>query len=371
MAAAEVNADADLDQMIPVKIRGSILRNFSMSLREALKVDQCILCNLCWLCRGCEVTRLLLYGWHKNYCAARTQLCTSVLSRILGLCNDCIRMVTDIRTVQHAELTADGLLGVRLVIYIGMLASYENLNDDQLYLIPNVLSASLDRYIGGSLDPTLWLQSPRSMPLHQLVAQHRVQRTLSGDTVVEFILCIKRLLSCHGDLQRSCILCKKLLPTRWMIILCEGCEHILIGGGGRDTLSPSGIQILCLLHRSRLSGSTRTPSVMVDAISEGIVLAVIAGTDTGSNWWLREPMVIMESPSGGGPPDGPPPASPHWGAHSCPISAAASSSTEVIRSSRASRLARLSETLRQQEPRWATGSYQRNTALPDSLLSMN
>ena len=58
----------------------------------------------------------------------------------------------------------------RGAIYIGMLASHENLNDDQLYLIPNVLSASLDRYIGGSLDPTLWLQSPRSMPLHQLVA---------------------------------------------------------------------------------------------------------------------------------------------------------------------------------------------------------
>ena len=226
-------------------------------------MDQCILCNSCWLCRGCELTRLLPYGWHKDYCAASTQLCTSVLSRISGLCNDCIRLVTDIRTVQRAGLTADGLLGVRLVIYIGMLANHENLDDDQLYLIPNVLSASLERYIGGSLDPTLWLQNPRNMPLHQLVAQHRVQRIMSGDTVVEFILCMKRLLSCHGDLQHSCILCKKLLPTRWMIILCEGCEHMLIGGGGRDTLSPSGIQILCLLHRMvedihkrRLSGSS-------------------------------------------------------------------------------------------------------------------
>ena len=276
-------------------------------------MDQCILCNSCWLCRGCEFTRLLPYGWHKDYCAASTQLCTSVLSRISGLCNDCIRLVTDIRTVQHAGLTADGLLGVRLVIYIGMLANHENLDDDQLYLIPNVLSASLERYIEGSLDPTLWLQNPRSMPLHQLVAQHRVQRTMSGDTVVEFILCMKRLLSCHGDLQHSCILCKKLLPTRWMIILCEGCEHTLIGGGGRDTLSPSGIQILCLLHRMvedihkrRLSGSSRTPSVMVDAISEGMVLAVIAGTETGGNWWLREPMVIVESPGRMGPPHLPP-----------------------------------------------------------------
>ena len=85
MAAAEVNADADLEQIIPMKkVRGSILHNFSMLVREALKVDQCILCNSCWLCRGCEVTRLLPYGWHKDYCAARTQLCTSVLSRISG-----------------------------------------------------------------------------------------------------------------------------------------------------------------------------------------------------------------------------------------------------------------------------------------------
>ena len=44
MAAAEVNADADLKQIIPVKkVRGSILHKFSMLVREALKVDQCIL----------------------------------------------------------------------------------------------------------------------------------------------------------------------------------------------------------------------------------------------------------------------------------------------------------------------------------------
>ena len=57
------------------------------------------------------------------------------------------------------------------------------------------------------------------------------------------------------------------------------------------------------------------------------------------------------SSGSGGPPDGAPPSFPHWGAHSCPASAAASSSGECIRSSRASRLARLSENLRQQEPR--------------------
>ena len=357
MAAAD-GADVDLQQMIPMrKVRGSTLHNFSMVVRETLKVDQCILCNSCWLCRGCEVTRLLPYGWHKDYCAARNQLCTSVLSRISGLCNDCIRLITDIRTVQHAGLTADGLLGIRLIVYIGMLANHENLNDDQLYMIPNVLSASLDNYIGGSLDPTLWLRNPRSMPLHQIAAQHRVQRTISGDTVIEFIRCMKRLLCCHGDLQRSCILCKKPLPTRWMIILCEGCEHTLIGGGGRDTLSISGIEILCFLHRMveeihrrRLSGCSRTPPVKVDAFTEGMVLGVIAGTETGDSWWLREPMVNVESPGSGGPPDGAPSPSPHRGVHSCPASTAASSSFETIRSSRAMRLARLSETLRPQEP---------------------
>ena len=210
-----------------------------------------------------------------------------------------------------------------------MLGNHENLNDDQLYMIPNVLSASLDRYIGGSLDLTLWLRNPRSKPLHQMAAQHRVQRTMSGDTVIEFIRCMKRLLSCHGDLQHSCILCKKLLPTRWMIILCEGCEHTLIGGGGRDTLSLPGIEILCFLHRMvedihrrRLSGSSRTPSVKVDAITEGMVLAVIAGTETGDNWWLREPMVNVESPGSEGPLGGAPSAPPPWGVHSCPASIA-------------------------------------------------
>ena len=270
------------------KVRGNILHNFSMLVREALQVDHCILCNSCWLCRGCDATRLLPYGWHKDYSVTRTQLCTSVLSRISGLCNDCIRSVTDIRIVQHAGLTADGLLGVRLIIYIGMLANHESLNVDKLYMIPNVLTATLDRYIGGSLDPTRWLRDPRGMPLHEMVAQHRERRTMSQDIVQEFIRCMKRLLSGHGDLQQNCILCKMQLPVRWMIILCEGCEHTLVGGGGRDTLSLPGIEIMCFLHRivedihrKRLSGSARIPSVEVDAITERMVLDVIAGTETG------------------------------------------------------------------------------------------
>ena len=57
MATVERNEGEDLEQMIPMKeVLGSTLHNFSLMVREALKVDQCILCNSCWLCRGCEAT---------------------------------------------------------------------------------------------------------------------------------------------------------------------------------------------------------------------------------------------------------------------------------------------------------------------------
>ena len=186
----------------------------------------------------------------------------------------------------------------------------------------------------------VWIQLcgyPRGTPLRQMVAQQREHRTIPRDLVIEFIRCMKRLLSCHGDLQHNCILCKKQLPTRWMIILCEECEHTLVGGGGRDTLSLVGVEILCFLHRIvedihsiRLAGSTRIPSVEVDAITEEIVLSVIAGTDTGEDWWLREPVTNVDTYSGGGPLGGAPSSPPPWGAHSCPASIGASSSSEAI-----------------------------------------
>ena len=260
------------------------------------------------------------FGWHRDYSAARTQLCTSVLSRISGLCNECIRTVTDIKILQHAGLTVDGLRGIRLIIYIGMLANQDGWDINKLYKVPNELTATLDRYIGGNLDPTLWLRDPRSTPLHQMIAQQREYRTIPRDMVIEFIRCMKRLLSRHGDLQHDCILCRKQLPTRWMIILCGGCEHTLVGGGGRDTLSLDGIEILYFLHRlvedihhKRLSGSTRIPSVEVDAITEGIVLSVIAGTETGEDWWLREPVVNVNPSNGLGPLGGAPSSPPHGG----------------------------------------------------------
>ena len=77
------------------------------------------------------------------------------------------------------------------------------------------------------------------------------------------------------------------------------------------------------IHRRRLSGSTRIPSVEVDAITEGMVLSVIIGIETGEDWWLHVPVVNV-NPSGGlGHLDGAPSSPPPWGAHSCPASMAA------------------------------------------------
>ena len=162
MAIDEGNERGRLEQIMTViEVRGRTLHSFTLTVRKALDVDQRILCNSCWLCSGWETIRLLPFGWHRECCATRAQLCTSVLSRISGLClcNECIRTVTDTRILQHAGLTADGLRGIRLVIYIGMLANQPDWDLDKLYLIPMELAATLDRYSVGGLDPIQWVQN--------------------------------------------------------------------------------------------------------------------------------------------------------------------------------------------------------------------
>ena len=85
MATDEGNERGRLEQIMPmIEVRGSTLHNFTLMVREVLDVDQCIFGNSCWLCSGWETTRLLPFGWHREYSATRTQLCTSVLSRISG-----------------------------------------------------------------------------------------------------------------------------------------------------------------------------------------------------------------------------------------------------------------------------------------------
>ena len=54
----------------------------------------------------------------------------------------------------------------------------------------------------------------------------------------------KALYSPIGNVQWTCLLCRKQVPSRWMVILCMVCEHKLGRGGGRDFLTPSGIEII-------------------------------------------------------------------------------------------------------------------------------
>ena len=200
------------------------------------------------------------------------------------------------------------------MIYIGMLANQAEWDVDKLYQIPMELAATLDRYSEGGLDPIQWIQNTRGIPLHQMI----VFRTLPSNTVIDFIRSMKRLLSRHGDLQRCCILCRRQLPLRWMVIPCDGCDHKLVGGGGRDTLASNGIEVLYLVHRlveaihhKRLRGNTRIPSVEVGPITEGMVQSVIDGAETGEDWWLHDPasdlqLVNEQGPLGRAPSSRPP-----------------------------------------------------------------
>ena len=69
--------------------------------------------------------------------------------------------------------------------------------------------------------------------------------------------------------------------------------------------------------------STGIPEVEVDAITEGMVHAVITGTDTGENWWLPEPMVTVDLSGGKRLPGGALHLPSPWGAYSCPASTVA------------------------------------------------
>ena len=88
-----------LEQMMPIKEVCGRLYSFTLMVRESpgsglMHLEQLM------LCRDWETTRLLTFGWYREY---------SVLLRILELCNKCIGSVTNIRVLQHTGLTADGL----------------------------------------------------------------------------------------------------------------------------------------------------------------------------------------------------------------------------------------------------------------------
>ena len=72
-----------------VEIDGSVLNELAMAVREALDIDQWVLGTVQFLLamQDRDVIRLPL-GWHMESNVLRAQMCTSVLSRISGLCND-------------------------------------------------------------------------------------------------------------------------------------------------------------------------------------------------------------------------------------------------------------------------------------------
>ena len=340
-----------------VEIDGSVLKELAMAVREALDIDQRVLCNSCLLCKDRDVIRLLPFGWHMESNALRAQMCTSVLSRISGLCNDCIRIITDTRIVQHTGLTPDGLRGMRLIIYIGMLADRGGWDLNKTYQIPAELAATADMYQTHGLDPGLWVLDKKGIPLHPMIIQQREACTVPGDMVVDFIRAMKKSLRRHGNLQRCCILCRKQLPVRWMVILCIVCEHKLLGGGGREMLTLRGIELVYLLHRlvedihsRRLQGDFSIPSVEVDAIMEERMRSVIAELESDDDWWLQVPLPGAHPIHGGRPPGGAFSSHPTEGVHSCPSNASACSDSGTLRNSRAARLSRLAEASRIQTP---------------------
>ena len=207
------------------------------------------------------------------------------------------------------DLTPDGLRGMRLIVYIGMLADRGEWDPGKLYQIPAELAATVDRYQTNALDARQWIQNRGTEPLRPMIILQGENRTIPSSMVIEFIRSMKVLLSRYGNLQRGCILCRKQLPSRWMVVLCMACEHKLVGGGGRESLTWKGIECIYLLHQlvenihsRRLQGDYGIPSIMVDPITEGRIRSVLTAQETPDDWWL------LDEPSGTSPvPSGVPP----------------------------------------------------------------
>ena len=101
---------------------------------------------------------------------------------------------------------------------------------------------------------------------HHVILQQRRNSQLSSEMVAEFIRTMRRLLTPRGSLQPSCIVCRRQLPSRWMVILCQACWYELPGGGGRDQLTNNGTEIIHFLHqlvetihKKRLQGDYSIP----------------------------------------------------------------------------------------------------------------
>ena len=80
--------------------------------------------------------------------------------------------------MQHAGLTSDGLRGMRLLVYIGMLADRVEWDSGKLYQIPVELAATVDRYQANALDARQWIQGTGTEPLRPMIIHHSAEGEL-------------------------------------------------------------------------------------------------------------------------------------------------------------------------------------------------
>ena len=137
----------------------------------------------------------------------------------------------------------------------------------------------------------------------------------------------------------------------------------IVGGGGADTFTSRGSEILYFLHRlvqtthtRRLQGDYTIPTIEVDHHMEERIRAILSESETANDWWIHD----IESDVGPivsiGPPSGAPLGTPVEGVHSCPSDNHTGSTAGSMRNSRAVRLSRLSELTRIQAHQHSSSS---------------
>ena len=75
--------------------------------------------------------------------------------------------------MQRAGLTPDGLRGMRLIVYIGMLADRSEGDPGRIHQIPAELAATVDMYQTNAFDAGQWIHNKETEPLHPMIILQR------------------------------------------------------------------------------------------------------------------------------------------------------------------------------------------------------
>ena len=208
----------------------------------------------------------------------------------------------------------------------------------RIYHIPAELAATVEKYQADCFSQRLWIEDGGEL-VHPMRIQQRRMCTVPGEVVADFIRTMKRLRCQQG--KRSCLLCRRQLPLRWMVILCIVCGHKLVGGAGVETLTLKDIEIIYFLHQlvqnihaRRLRRDCSILFVEVDPIMEERLRLVIAENETAKHWWLLDFIPGVDSIVNVEPLGGAPLLFPVEGAHGCPSRLSESITSGNLRSSR-------------------------------------